>query len=233
VGRRIRPAEAGGWGLGGENGQWYTIVGVVPDFPPHPASPLRPEPKVYQPFTPGAGARVSVAVRVRDGNPDRYAARMREIAASVDPLLMIDDLASVSEIMNRGSASAKMITAGFVALGGSVLLLAVAGLYALMSFTIVRRRREIGIRAALGGDARGILGSVLRRAMIQMGIGIVVGVMLVGSFDKLLGGGLLSGRAYLVLPGVAALMVVVGLLAAWGPARIGLGIQPTEALRSE
>ena len=102
-----------------------------------------------------------------------------------------------------------------------------------MSFTITRRRREIGIRSALGAGARSVLWSVLSRAMGQIAIGIVVGIGVMALLDTATEGEMLGGRSAFLLPAVAVLMSVVGLLAAVGPARRALRIQPTEALRAD
>ena len=114
----------------------------------------------------------------------------------------------------------------------SIVLLSAAGIYALMSFTIARRRREIGIRAALGAGPRTVLVSVLSRAAAQIGTGIVIGtglvVLVLTTSDK----GLSVQRIGLVIL-VAVLMSAVGFAAAIGPARRALGIQPTEALRAD
>ena len=114
-----------------------------------------------------------------------------------------------------------------------VLLLSAAGMYAMMSFTVSQRRREIGVRSALGGSARHILTSVLARAALQLGLGVVAGLALVVVADRLTGGELMSRTGLLIIPVTASLMVVVGMIAAAGPARHGLRIQPTEALRAE
>jgi len=116
---------------------------------------------------------------------------------------------------------------------GSVLLLSTAGIYALMSFTVNQRRREIGVRAAVGADARRILTSVLSRASRQLVLGVVIGLGLSVVVDRLSGGALMGGRGLVLVPGIAAFMVVVGLLAAAGPARRGLRVEPTEALRAD
>ena len=116
---------------------------------------------------------------------------------------------------------------------GSVLLLSAAGIHALVSFTVNQRRREIGIRAALGAPARRLLSSVLTRATRQLALGVGVGLTAAVALDQTTGGALLDGTGLLLVPGTAAFMLVVGLLAAAGPARRGLRIQPTEALRAE
>jgi ABC-type antimicrobial peptide transport system permease subunit len=113
----------------------------------------------------------------------------------------------------------------------SVLLLSAAGMYAMMSFTVARRRREIGIRSALGADPRRILAGIFARAARQLGAGILGGLILAAAFAWVTGD--MDRRGFLLLPGVSALMLTVGVLAALGPARRGLAVQPTEALREE
>jgi ABC-type antimicrobial peptide transport system permease subunit len=174
-----------------------------------------------------------LTVRVRSGDPERLVGRLRALVTEVDPMLRLPDVAPLDDVFRRGADQIALVASGIGAVAASVLLLSVAGLYALMSFTILGRRREIGIRSALGAPPHRILGPILRKAMVQLGVGIVAGLALTGLMDRLTGEQLLSGKAWLLLPVVAALMVGVGLLAAWGPAREGLRIQPTEALRSE
>lgn len=122
-------------------------------------------------------------------------------------------------------------------LGGvilSVLLLSAAGLYALMSFTVNRRRREIGIRSALGAQPRRLLAGIFRRALGQVGVGAVVGILAAIPLNRFLSMAMEDLRhAHIpgVVPMTAIFMMVVGVLAAAGPARRGLRVDPTEALR--
>jgi ABC-type antimicrobial peptide transport system permease subunit len=115
----------------------------------------------------------------------------------------------------------------------SVLLLSAAGLYALMSVTVARRRREIGVRIALGANPRRVLRSIFTRVLLQLGTGIATGVGVVAALDALTGGELTFGAGPAMLPAVAAFMLVVGLAAAAGPARRALRIQPVDALRED
>ena len=103
----------------------------------------------------------------------------------------------------------------------------------MMSFTVARRRREIGIRSALGADRRQVLASVFARASAQLGAGILVGLIGAVAVDRLTGRGPVHDGNAVILLVVAAVMTTVGLLAATGPARRGLAVQPTEALREE
>jgi ABC-type antimicrobial peptide transport system permease subunit len=111
-----------------------------------------------------------------------------------------------------------------------VLLLSAAGIYAMMSFIVAGRTREIGIRTALGARPSRILLNIFGRAGGQLALGLLVGSLLSGAAFSTTGLGL--GRAAALLLAVAVIMLAVGLLAAIGPARHGLRIQATEALRA-
>ena len=115
----------------------------------------------------------------------------------------------------------------------TVLLLSAAGIYAMMSFTVSQRRREIGIRAAMGADAAQLLRSIFTKAALQLAAGVAVGIVMAITIDRASGGELLGYFGSTLVPVTAVLMVVVGLFATIGPARRGLRIQPTEALRAE
>jgi ABC-type antimicrobial peptide transport system permease subunit len=108
-----------------------------------------------------------------------------------------------------------------------VLLLSATGIHSLMAFTVARRTREIGIRAALGAGQGRIVAGIFSRAFLQIGAGILVGSGLAALF------GLGSTRAVLLLLAADGVMLVVGLLACAVPVRRALRIDPTEALRAE
>jgi ABC-type antimicrobial peptide transport system permease subunit len=112
-----------------------------------------------------------------------------------------------------------------------VLLLSAAGIYALMSFTVSQRTREIGIRTALGAARGRVLVTIFRRVAWQIGGGVLVGTVLSGGAFVATGLNL-SGAAPLLVA-VATIMALVGLLAAFAPARRGLRIQAIEALRAD
>jgi ABC-type antimicrobial peptide transport system permease subunit len=126
-----------------------------------------------------------------------------------------------------------MMAVGIVAVTASVLLLSAAGIYAMMSFTVARRRREIGIRVALGADSRRVLMGIFGRASAQIGAGVAAGVIVAAIAEFMTPGGNIGGRGLVLFPVVVAVMSAVGLVAAVGPARRGLRVQPTEALRNE
>jgi hypothetical protein len=212
--------------------EWYHIVGVVRDFPSFsPAPGSDGEPTVYHPAAPGEVHPVVLSVRFKGDAPSGFIERFREIGAAVDPALQLRRVMPLSEFYDQVRSFWRYLAWGIGLVTTSVLLLSAAGIYALMSFTVAQRTREIGIRSALGAHPRRILLSIFGRAMRQLALGLIVGTLLSGSLFSVTG--LSLGRATALLLAVAAIMLVVGLLAAIGPARRSLRIQVTEALRAE
>lgn len=214
----------------GEGGS-YQIVGVVRDFPifPRPLSSDR-EPVVYHPAAPGAIHPVVLSVRFAGTLPAGVIDRFRAIGAEVDPALQLRRVVPLSQFYEDVRSFWRYLAWGIGLVTASVLLLSAAGIYALMSFTIAERRREIGIRTALGADPRRLLASVFARASRQLALGVLVGSMLSAAAFSI--AGLSLARAVALLLAVAAIMLIVGLLAAVGPARRSLRISTTEALKA-
>ena len=233
IGRRVRfPAPDGS----SDPNPWMEIVGVVPVFSNRFAAPGyfgSPMPSLYVAGGSGRTHPATLIVRVRSGDPTRYAQKLQEITASVDPTMRLEEVASVTEQWNHDIRAFWMMALAIGAVTASVLLLSAAGIYAMMSFTVARRWREIGIRVALGADARRVLMGIFGRASAQIGAGVAAGLTIAAIVEFMTPGGHLGGRGLILFPTVGAVMFVVGLLAAVGPARRGLAVQPTEALRNE
>jgi predicted permease len=225
--RYMRPAD-GEWPHGPQPDRWYEVVGVVGNLP------VTTDARVaYHATAPGRIHPARLQLRLR-GDSAGLAERLRDVAATVDPTLHVDAVRTLAEIYreHRFGDNLGAITIGAVT--GSVLLLSAAGLYALMAFTVAQRRREIGIRSALGAQRGQLLAAVFLRAFWQVGAGSAAGSLaawLAGRYVPIeqIGGLPIPG----ILPGAAAFMMLVGVLASLGPARRGLRIDPTEALRSE
>jgi predicted permease len=205
---------------------WYEIVGVVPDVPAHPYSGT-----VYHPLAPASTRAASVVIRLAPGTP-AFGNRLAEMAASTTPPLRVSEVRTLGELYSTQAFDDYV--GGFALVAGtlSVLLLAAAGTYALMSFTVNDRRREIGVRVALGATKTRLLGGVLKRALRQILAGAAVGVAVALFIDNELPAGETGG---IDIPGVlpigASFMVLVALLATLGPARRALRLDPNEALR--
>jgi predicted permease len=210
--------------------RWFEIIGVVPDFP---ADEFVPDPILYHPAAHGDVLPARIGIRTRGSDPATYSSTVRDIAAAVNPDLQLRDMTTSEMAAQQELGMFRIIgvTVGLVMT--SVIILSAAGIYALMSFTVAKRRREIGIRAALGADRNRLLAGIFSRALGQLAIGAAIGM--VGAFGvaQALEGELLHGQGAMILPVVALVMIVVGVLASIGPARQGLSIHPIEALRDE
>jgi putative ABC transport system permease protein len=209
--------------------RWYRIIGIVEDFPADPAG--RRDARIYHAALAGDVSPPLVAVHVRSGDALRLANRLREIAAAIDPGIQLQGVDRLDAPALAERAFYRIVASGLLAVIASVLVLSAAGIYAMMSCTVSQRKREIGIRTALGGQQRRILGSIFARAFGQLGAGAILGM----SLAFLLGPDSppMDGYRTIVVPLVAAALVCVGLLAASGPARRALGVSPSDALRAE
>jgi putative ABC transport system permease protein len=227
--RESRAAVGRDAGTAVEEQPWYEIVGVVSDFPASTGAEWHA--RIYHPAARDEYHAWTIAARLPGGAPADFATRLRDIAFAVDPDLQVRGVTTRAQIMEREKGVWRVIAAVLGALTVSVVGLVAAGIYAMMSFTVARRRREIGIRAALGADPRRILTGIFSRAFAQLALGAVIGLAISIGFDALGEGDLLQGAGAIVLPAVAVFLTVVGLAAAAVPARRGLRIQPIEALR--
>jgi putative ABC transport system permease protein len=209
-----------------EPGPWHDIVGVVANIR---ATEVRGA--VYHPLTAGERHPVALALRA-GGTPTDVVPRLRTLASRQHPAARVEEVRPLAAIYREQAIGNNMGASSLAAVTLSVLLLSAAGMYALMSFTVNQRRREIGIRAALGAQPRRLLAGIFRRALGQLGAGITGGLLLAVLADYYLPVEEAGGRnipGVVLVAGVA--MLAIGLAAATGPARRGLRVHPTEALR--
>lgn len=230
LGRRIRYARPNA-----TPGPWLEIVGIVADFPTGASPGMRDQLqlKVYHVIPPGAARPAALAIRLRHVAPAAFSPALRQLALSVNPDLHLTEIQGLDAVMRGEQWISRMTAAVFLAITLSVLLLSAAGIYALMSFTVSQRRKEIGIRLALGAGWRHIVAGIFSRALAQLGTGALLGAALGALLERASGGVLLRGNAAVVVPIVAAAIVAVGFLAALGPTRRGLRTEPTSALREQ
>lgn len=213
--------------------RWYEIVGVVPDFPVPGSFDDESEGRVYHAAVTGDLYPARLNVRVRSGDPAALADPLRDLSASIDPDVQLLDVSTAAIAFQQAQGMMRLIGVSLALVILSVILLSSAGIYSLMSFTVARRRREIGIRAALGANRNRILAGIFSRVLTQLGAGAVLGLVLAVGLEQILEGDMMRSYRVMLLPTVVVLMMTIGLIAAIGPARQGLRIQPIEALRDE
>ncbi len=214
---------------------WREIVGVVRDFGLDPDDNGNELPHVFYAVPAGALSSVVMSVRVR-GNPGVLAARLPLVAAAIDARLLVQESKPMEEWVRQRDEHLIVMVGAQVAVTVLVLFLSALGIFSMMSISVSRRTREIGLRAALGATPRQAIGRILSRAVALMGGGIAVGgALLMGSLA--LGAGP-SGEpvediplfaAYLAV--TSAIMLAACVLASIGPARRAIRINPIEALR--
>ena len=224
VGRRVRPVAA----PGAEPGPWFEIVGVVPDRPANTS-----QGRMYV----AAQRRTVVANEVQlllQAGPDlpKSIRRVQDLGAHIDGSLRLGTVRRLDEVYQDAQMSGNLTSYALAIVTTSVLVLSAAGLYALMSFTVTLRRREIGIRTALGARQGRLLAGVFARAMWQIGAGLAVGAAVALFLHdrmniEIEGGWHIPG----ILPVAALVIMAIGVLAAAGPARRAIRVEPTEALR--
>ena len=213
----------------------FEIVGVVRDLGLDPDEQGEEEPFVFHAASAATMSPLVMSVRTR-GNPATLSARLPTMAADVDAGLSVPEARSLGEwIWQRDSGRVREIVA-LAAVSALVLFLSAMGLFSLMSISVSRRTREIGVRVALGANPRAVLAQIMRHAMVLMGTGLAAGGGLV-LLAVALGLGPTGRQAEdLVSFGIwigvsSAVMLGAGLLACVEPARRALRINPIDALR--
>ncbi|HEY9462758.1 MAG TPA: ABC transporter permease [Vicinamibacterales bacterium] len=231
IGRRVRTLTYTKAGI--ERGPWHEVVGVVGDFPAELPFPDVPHAAVYRAANIGHLYPAALTIRLRT-DPIAFADRLRDITATVQPDLLLRQVAPLNDRMHTQQLPLQWLAVSLAIVTLSVLMLSCAGVYALMSVVVTQRRREIGIRIALGAERRRVLWALFSRAAAQVGAGVAVGIVLAALVDRMLAAGYLLGEHRVaILAGVSFFMATFGMLAAWTPARNALRIPPTEALKAE
>lgn len=215
---------------------WLTIVGVVPDLLMEGIGNNNANPAGY--YIPIAQSDVANGVRIAlrtRGDAASLTPLLRSALASLDPELALHEVSSMRRVITRQTWFYTTFGTFFMAFGICALLLAAAGLYGVMSFAVTQRTREMGVRSALGAHGSQLIGLVMRRTVVQLGIGIVLGLLLaVGA------SGALQPVLYRVDPrdptvfmAVILTLAIVSLIASFLPARRVTRIDPVAALANE
>lgn len=234
LGRRVKYVS---WGRQTPSGnvaldRWYEIVGVVPDFPDPGPFDDESEGRVYHAAADDLfPARLNV--RVRAGDPAELAGPLRTLGASIDPDALLLDISTAAIAAAQAQGMTRLVGVSLASVIASVTLLAAAGIYALLSFTVERRRREIGIRAALGANRRRMVAGIFSRVLAQLGGGAMLGALAAVGLEQILEGAMAQDYRAMLLPVAVVLCVTLVAVAAVGPLRQSLRIQPSDALRHE
>jgi predicted permease len=223
--RRIR--------IGNPEAPWLTIVGVVPDLLESGVNNWRPE-AVYRPLAQQPLRTLSVVVRT-SASPLALTAEVRDHVRAIDPDLPIFDVNTLRGAVQDANFTTGIFGGLFAAFGSAALLLASVGLYGVMSFSVGQRRRELGVRLAVGARPRALLALVLRDGMRQVTIGLIFGALLAFALSRAIASALfgITPNDPLAIAGTVVILVAVALLACAVPALRATRIDPLDALRSE
>ena len=210
-----------------------TVVGVVGDVRHNPnTGQALLAPVVYYPATQGPWDTMTLLVRTV-GSPLAITADVQRVIASLDQALAPGEVQTLERMLSS-SLSPQRITAGMLSVfAGIALLLAVIGIYGVMSYTVNQRTHEIGIRMALGAQRADVVRRVLRQGVVLAALGIAIGAF--GSFAMTRGMATLlhevSPTDPLTFVAVAVMLAAVAVLGSWLPARRAAAVDPVVALR--
>lgn len=235
VGRRIRYQVEDSQAIK-EPGPWFEIIGVVRDLVPDPEAPMSldnpAKPLVYHTLASNRTQSypLYLATHVRSGDPTSVLPTLRRIAAEISPGLRLSDI----QRLDQGTSSDARAWNGFanfiVLVSAIALVLSLAGIYAITSFTVSRRTREIAVRVALGAQIANVVANVFRGPFFQVVVGVVVGCLMMGALVARFG--TVSRHAALLLMYGATMMAVCS-LACIGPLLRVFRVEPTDVLRDD
>jgi predicted permease len=220
----------------GASGPWLEIVGVVGDTRSNAADQAA-LPAMYMPFAQKRWNWMSwltLVVRTEGvGDTTRVAASLRGVVRELDAELPIHRVATAQQLYRESIARRRFATALTGAFAAAALLLGMVGMYGVLSYGVVQRRREFGIRIALGARAGQVTRVVVREALTLAAVAVVVGTAAALALTRLLGGLLfeVSPTDPATFIAVAMLVTAVAAVAAWVPARRATRIDPATTIR--
>ena len=215
---------------GADSLKWWSIVGVVPNiFTGDTETPWAET--IITPFAQGVTSFASMTVRT-SGEPMAITQQVRGAVASLDADLPIYWVYSMQEALARPTWFVRVFGTMFMIFGAIALFLAGIGLYAVMAFSVSRRIREVGIRMALGANTGDVVRLIFRQGMVQLGVGLTLGLALAFGVSRLIAFILfdVQPRDPMIFGGVVAVLATAGLLACLIPARRAAGVDPNVAL---
>jgi putative ABC transport system permease protein len=231
LGKKLKPGANNGTPGGAP---WREIVGVVGDVRLE-ATQREMRPAMYLPAAQLPNWCCLYTVMRTSLDPASVATSVQQIVSAIDKDIPVTEIRTMRELMSTELSQSRFATILLSAFAGLALVLTVVGLYGVMTYSVTRRTREIGVRMALGAERGAVLTMVLRDAAILLGAGIVLGIaaaLISASVlqDMLYGTG---SRNPLVLALVCAVVALAGVVAALIPARRAAKVDPMVALRYE
>lgn len=221
--------------LGGQK-EKITVVGVVTDVRHERLRNDAPTRMVYTPLAQSAAPspRLTAEIVTTD-DPRALAASVRDEARALSKDAVVSYVRTMDQQLDAALVQERVLATLSAAFGLLALLLAAVGLYGVMSYTVARRSREIGIRIALGAARSRLLWQVLRETTVLSCIGIAIGLVGALALARVVSTFLfgLTPRDPMTLAGTAAILLVTTIVAGYLPARRAAGVDPMCALRTE
>lgn len=235
IGKRISMVGADVRGTGGATRPWMEVIGVSRNVKYHT---LGEEAKLFLavPHAQQYQASMSLELRLAPGAPERAVGdAVTSILRSLQPGLAPPRIQRLTEMQRVVLLPAMMAASLLGAIGGLAVILAGVGIAGVASFAVTQRRREIGVRVALGAQPAALLRAVLGETWRAVAIGAAAGLVLAVAVARLVSSQLygLPFADPVTFAAVPALLVMMSLLSAWQPARRAVSVQPSDALRTE
>lgn len=216
--------------------KWLTIVGVTGNIL-HDDEPFKagqPQPTVYTPLLQQPERFFSVVLRT-DGDPHALSGAIRNLVTRIDPDLPVYFLRTIPESRNITAGGLQILSGLFMSFGLVTIVLAAAGIYGVLAYSVAQSAREIAIRRALGAPDQGIIRAIARRSGWQLAIGFALGIALAPAMATLFGSatGDDTGHSHDVrIYAVVFVVLTLAIIAATAlPLRRALQLQPSAALR--
>jgi putative ABC transport system permease protein len=213
---------------------WFTVAGVVGDLR-HRGLSQEPEAEVFYPNL-ETSAQIGATVVVRtDAAGTRFGPTLRGIVAGVDRTIAVSGIRSGEQLLRDSIAGPRFSTTLLALFAAVAVTLAAVGVYGVISYSVARRTREIGIRVALGARAGDVVAMVVGQAMALAGAGVVIGLAAAAALGRTIRTLLFGVSAFdpAIYATLAVLVTLVASLAAFVPARRAARVDPTVALRYE
>ncbi|HEV8499279.1 MAG TPA: ABC transporter permease [Gemmatimonadaceae bacterium] len=227
IGRRIRR------GGSKSTAPWLTIVGVVGNtFTGDQDDPMSAA--IFQPFAQARSTFVYVSARTA-GPPLAITQGVRDAVAGLNSDIPLYWVQSLDVAIGQALWFVRVFGTMFLIFGFVALFLASIGLYAVMSFSVSRRTREVGIRMALGAQGRDVVRMIFGQGLLQLAVGMTVGLAMALGISRLLSVILfqVQPRDPMIFGSVAIVLTAVGLMACFVPASRATRVDPLVALRSD